>query len=126
SVLSASQNCAPGPTAMADGHPAVPMMISRTLWPRRLRLAQPSGELRGTEFMQSRCRHSTLMPAARITLAHLSVYSTMYLRNSSGEFADTVSPSSAIRCFSAGAARLVLTSWLSFSMILLDVFGGMP
>src|SRR5262245_55590084 len=72
-----------------------------------------------------RCCYS-LMPAARITLAHLSAYSTTYLPNSSGEFADTVSPSSAIRCLSAGAARLALTSLLSFSMISLGVFRGTP
>jgi len=66
------------------------------------------------------------MPAARITLAHLSAYSTMYLPNSPGDFPDAISPRSAIRCLSAGTARLALTALLSVSMIPLDVFRGTP
>src|SRR5262245_15443586 len=50
------------------------------------------------EIMQYRLGdHSPLMPAARMILAHFSVYPITYFLNSVGGYVSTVSPSSANR-----------------------------
>jgi RNA polymerase sigma-32 factor len=64
--------------------------------------------------------------AARITLPHLSVNSTMCLPNSAGELANTVSPNWLIRCLILELARPALIASLSFSMMSVGVFLGAP
>src|SRR5215471_11978288 len=56
--------------------------------------------------------HSALMLAARITLPHFSVYSTMNLPNSAGELANGVAPKSTIRAFMLGSERAARISSL--------------
>src|SRR5262245_16189618 len=71
-------------------------------------------------------RHSGLMLAARITVAHFSVSSAMSFLKSAGEPGRTVPPRLASRDFILGSARPVLISSLSFSMISADVVFGAP
>src|SRR5262245_47518625 len=68
--------------------------------------------------------HSGLMLAAWITLPHFSVYSTMYLPNSAGEFASGTTPKSARRAFIFGSVRAALIALLRVSMISADVLLG--
>ena len=53
--------------------------------------------------------YSALIPAARITLAHFSVNSTMNLPNSAGELANGTPPRSTSRAVNFGSARAALT-----------------
>src|SRR5262249_16986263 len=69
---------------------------------------------------------SGLMLAARITLAHFSVYSAMNVPKSAGELANTVPLRSASRALILGSARPALISLLSLSMISAGVFLGAP
>src|SRR5262249_47404481 len=69
-------------------------------------------------------RHSGLMLAARITLAHFSVSSAMSFPKSAGEPASAVPPRSARRAFRLGSARPRLTSLLSLSTISAGAFLG--
>src|SRR5262249_10890918 len=59
--------------------------------------------------------HSTLMLAARITLAHFSVSSAMSLPKSAGEPESTEAPRSARRALIVGSARARLISLFNFS-----------
>src|SRR5215475_10138715 len=70
--------------------------------------------------------YSTLMLAARITLAHFSVCSAMNLANSTDELGNTAAPRSANRALSLGSARPALISLLSWSMTAGGVFFGAP
>src|SRR5262249_26089557 len=70
--------------------------------------------------------HSGLMLAARITLAHFSVSSTMNFPNSAGEPTTGVPPTSASRALILGSARPALISLLSFSTISTGVAFGAP
>src|SRR5215510_5152637 len=70
------------------------------------------------------CDHSGLIFAMWITFFHFSVYSTMNLPKSAGEFAKTVLPRSMIRAFILGSASSALISLLSLSMISAGVFFG--
>src|SRR5215471_15982388 len=65
------------------GHPAMPAVVRST-------------SHNHTQVLDRR-DHSALMLAARITLAHFSVYSMINLPNSSGEVGNGASPSSEIR-----------------------------
>src|SRR5262249_23569642 len=67
---------------------------------------------------------STLMLAARTTLAHFSVSSRISLPKSAGEPGSTIPPRSANRVFTWGSPRAALISILSFSMIAGDVSLG--
>jgi hypothetical protein len=69
---------------------------------------------------------SALMLAARITLAHFSVSSTMNLPNAPGVIGIGVPPRSARRAFILGSSRAALTSLLSFATISAGVFLGAP
>src|SRR5262245_19944626 len=76
-----------------------------------------------------RCRtldHSALMLAARITLPHFSVSSTMRLLKSAGEPDITLPPSSASRVLIVGSASTALIALLSFSTISAGVFLEAP
>src|SRR5580704_4394622 len=69
---------------------------------------------------------SGLILAARITLPHFSVSSTMSLPKAVGEHISGVSPKS-VRCaFSFGVARPALISALSLSTTCVGVFLGAP
>src|SRR5262245_39352629 len=70
--------------------------------------------------------HSGLMLAARITLPHFSVSSTINLSKVAGESVVTIVPNSVKRAFTAGSARTALISLLSLSMIGAGVFLGAP
>jgi hypothetical protein len=67
--------------------------------------------------MCSRADHSGLMLAARITFAHVSVYSATKLPNSADEFANGSSPKSTSRALNVGSARAALTCLLRIAMI---------
>src|SRR5215472_6892697 len=71
-------------------------------------------------------RHSGLMLADRITLAHFSVSSAMSFPKSAGEPTNGVPPRSASRALILGSARPALISLLSLSMISAGVFLGAP
>src|SRR5215510_3315225 len=71
-------------------------------------------------------RHSGLIFANLITLAHFSVSSPTNLPKSAGEPRSTVAPPSARRLFGSGSERTALISLLSLSMISAGVFRGAP
>src|SRR5262249_35244601 len=73
-----------------------------------------------------RVRHSGLMFAARITLAHFSVSSAMSLPKSAGEPGSAVAPNSESRASILGSARPALISLLSLSTISAGVDFGAP
>ena len=66
------------------------------------------------------------MLAARITLPHFSVSSAMSFPKATGEPANIVPPTSAIRAFILGSARPALISLLSLLTISAGVFAGAP
>ncbi len=68
--------------------------------------------------------YSALMLAARITLPHFSVSSTMSLANSAVDSGRGVSPSSAIRSVILESASARLISWFSLLMISAGVLRG--
>src|SRR5262245_24144629 len=70
--------------------------------------------------------YSALIPAARITLPHFSVNSTMNLLNSAGELANGSAPKSTSRALNMGSARAALTCLLRIAMISGGVFAGAP
>src|ERR1043166_6035879 len=82
------------------------------------------------KFMEDRSsdgqRHSALMLAARITLPHFSVSSSISFRKSAGEPARIMPPRSVSWALSFGSARPALISVLSLSTISPDVFPGAP
>src|SRR5947207_7883420 len=69
---------------------------------------------------------STLMFAARTTLAHFSVVSARSLAKSTGDPASAVPPRSASRALTLASPRIALISWLSLSTISVGVFFGAP
>src|SRR5207244_9592360 len=71
-------------------------------------------------------RHSGLICAARITLAHFSVSSARSLPNSAGVSASGVPPRSAKRAVILGSARAAAISLLSLSTMAAGVFLGAP
>src|SRR5262245_35665126 len=71
-------------------------------------------------------RHSGLIFANLITLAHFSVWSPTNLPKSAGEPRSTVAPPSARRFFGSGSERIALISLLSLSIISAGVFRGAP
>src|SRR5262245_2556016 len=75
---------------------------------------------------RDRADHSGLMPAARITLPHLSVSSAMSLPKSTGDIGIGSAPSCVSRSLILGSASPALTSLLSLPMISGDVFFGAP
>src|SRR5712671_2601733 len=88
-----------------------------------------AGVVRISEYMECRgvgACYSALMLAARITLPHLSVYSTMNLPKSAGIIGIGTLPRSAIRLLILGSSRPALISLLSLSMISAGVFLGAP
>jgi hypothetical protein len=70
--------------------------------------------------------YSALMPAARITLPHFSVYSTMNFPKSVGELANGSPPKSTSRALNVVSARAALTCLLRIAMISGGVFAGAP
>src|SRR5262245_13742827 len=70
--------------------------------------------------------HSGLMLAARITFAHVSVYSATKLPNSADELANGSSPKSRSRALNVGSARAALTCLLRIAMISGAAFAGAP
>src|SRR5262249_41403770 len=78
------------------------------------------------EYRQRIGPQSTLMLAARITLAHFSVSSAISFPNSAGESASAAPPRSASRALILGSARPALISLLSLSIICDGVFLGAP
>ena len=71
-------------------------------------------------------RYCSLMLAARIALAHLSVSAAMNVPNSAGDSASTVPPRSVIRACNFGSAKPALISLLSLSTISAGVSFGAP
>src|SRR5262247_2943253 len=70
--------------------------------------------------------HSGLMLAARITLAHFSVSSTMSLPNSAGVIGIGRPPNSASRALILASAMAALISLFNLSMISAGVLVGTP
>src|SRR5262249_45325180 len=70
--------------------------------------------------------YSGLMLAAWITLPHFSVYWTMCLANSAGEFSSGTTPHFAKRAFIFGSVRAALIALLRLSIISADVLLGAP
>src|SRR5262245_35751103 len=70
--------------------------------------------------------HCGLMPADLITLAHLSVWSAMNFPNSADVNEIGWTPNPTRRAFILGSATTASISFLSFSIISLDVSFGAP
>src|SRR6516165_2319644 len=86
-----------------------------------------SGRIRRTGFMEHRKRHSGLMLAVRMTLAHFSVSLARNLPNSAGGLGGSTNPPrSTRRALMAESEMAKLISLLSRSTTAAGVFFGAP